>query len=232
MRAWYAESSAGAVLQGLEGDYLSSAVGVGPGKNLVQLGVYGWEARYLEGGARCVWVVESDAAASPPRGIGRIRAEFSHLPLPAESVDVLVMPHILEFELERHSLLREIDRVLKPEGHLHLLGFNPASFRGWWRPSGRAWMHWGCVSMGQVLDWLSLLQYSVEWRAGLSCALGRTAYPCRSLGENLIASFSSVYALHAIKRTRRYTPLYATEPALCAELLPQAALGTAHASRP
>ena len=40
------------------------------------------------------------------------------------------MPHILEFADEPHQVLREVERVLVPEGHLVITGFNPASLWG------------------------------------------------------------------------------------------------------
>ncbi len=46
------------------------------------------------------------------------------LPFEAQSVDLLVMPHTLEFTSDPHRLLSEAERVLMPEGQLIILGFN------------------------------------------------------------------------------------------------------------
>lgn len=224
LRAWLAETRAGVVLQGLEADYLRGAVSVGYGKNLVQLGVNGWEERYLDADCGSAWIVEPDMSLSVSPIAGWIRAEYTYLPLATESVDVLILPHILEFEPDRHQLLREAERVLKPEGRLHILGFNPLSLHAWWRPGGDSRLHWGCISPGRVLDWLSLLQFTAEWKAGMSASLGRVSYPCRSLGDHLVAMFSTVYAIRAIKRTYHYIPLN-SRAVSHPQILPQGAVG-------
>ena len=54
-----------------------------------------------------------------------LRAEASCLPVESDSVDVVVLPHVLEFEPQAPQALREAARVLVPEGHLLLSGFNP-----------------------------------------------------------------------------------------------------------
>jgi len=52
------------------------------------------------------------------------------LPLQNDSVDVLVLPHILEFSKQPHAILREVERVLRPDGHVVIFGFNPVSCFG------------------------------------------------------------------------------------------------------
>ena len=76
----------------------------------------------------CVQPSESalvDLAASP-----------TCLPVASDSIDVVVACHVLEFSIEPQLVLKEIDRVLIPEGHVIILGFNPWSlwgFRALWR---------------------------------------------------------------------------------------------------
>ena len=57
-----------------------------------------------------------------------IVGEADSLPIETHSVDVVIMPHTLEFEENPHQVLREVDRVLRPEGIILLMGFNPWSF--------------------------------------------------------------------------------------------------------
>ena len=52
------------------------------------------------------------------------------LPFDEASVDLLIAPHILEQMTEPYELLKEIHRVLMPEGRLIITGFNPASLWG------------------------------------------------------------------------------------------------------
>ncbi|OYY74046.1 MAG: hypothetical protein B7Y40_06405 [Gammaproteobacteria bacterium 28-57-27] len=96
---------------------------------------------------------------------GEVRARFESLPLEAESVDLVVAQHVLEFASEPHALLRELDRVLVPEGRVMLLNFNPMSYWGLrhaFNLSQRA--PWFGQSLGRkrLRDWLALLGYDIE----------------------------------------------------------------------
>src|SRR5207244_2234170 len=44
-----------------------------------------------------------------------------------QSLDLVVLPHSLELARDPHLTLREVERVLMPEGRVVILGFNPAS---------------------------------------------------------------------------------------------------------
>ena len=60
------------------------------------------------------------------------------LPFAADSLDVLMLLHTLEFCQNPHQVLREADRTLIPEGHVVILGFNPW---GLWA----VWRYWGLI---------------------------------------------------------------------------------------
>ena len=77
-----------------------------------------------------------------------------------------IMPHTLEFEPDQHQVLREVERVLKPEGQLLLLGFNPHSIYGLlhYLPGQRNKLPW-CghfLSRSRIIDWLHLLHFETE----------------------------------------------------------------------
>ena len=82
-----------------------------------------------------------------------------------DSVDVALLPHILEVHNDPHGVLREVDRILRSDGHIVILGFNPVS---WWGfrhfasrrkfPSGIQRM----ISEHRLRDWLRLLNFSVR----------------------------------------------------------------------
>ncbi len=67
-------------------------------------------------------------------------ADFGALPFPANSLDLLVLPHTLEFSADPHATLREVERVLVPEGKVVICGLNPASLWGWRQRRSR-WYH-------------------------------------------------------------------------------------------
>src|SRR3970040_2362317 len=59
-----------------------------------------------------------------------LAADPLQLPLASQSVDLVVLPHALESHEHPHEVLREAERVLMPEGHVVISGFNTASL---WR---------------------------------------------------------------------------------------------------
>ena len=61
---------------------------------------------------------------------GALRAEPWKLPLASQSIDLIALPHVLEFSPHAHQILREAERVLMPEGSIVIAGFNPLSLWG------------------------------------------------------------------------------------------------------
>lgn len=55
------------------------------------------------------------------------------LPFPENSIDVILIPHTLDLISNPARVLEEACRVLIPEGHLIIFGFNPISFWGLFR---------------------------------------------------------------------------------------------------
>jgi SAM-dependent methyltransferase len=89
-------------------------------------------------------------ANAPLSGAEALCCSVDALPIEAGSVDVLVLPHVLEFARSPHGVLREAERVLIPEGHLVIFGFNPWSLFGLF------------VAMPRLRDWLALLGFEIE----------------------------------------------------------------------
>ncbi len=83
------------------------------------------------------------------------------LPIASDSVDVVLVPHTLEFVERPHEVLREVDRVLVAEGHVVILGFNPWGSWGWRRLFRSRAVPW-CgrfFSQTRIRDWLALLGF-------------------------------------------------------------------------
>src|SRR5260370_26884124 len=59
-----------------------------------------------------------------------LAADPLQLPLASQSVDLVVLPHVLEGHHNPHDVLREVERVLMPEGQVVISDFNSASL---WR---------------------------------------------------------------------------------------------------
>jgi ubiquinone/menaquinone biosynthesis C-methylase UbiE len=73
-------------------------------------------------------------------------ALFTHsvaLPFAANSLDLVVLPHTLELSLDPHATLREVERVLVPEGRVVISGLNPASLWGLRQQRARIFRRFG-----------------------------------------------------------------------------------------
>lgn len=97
-----------------------------------------------------------------------VRAAPHHLPFAGNSLDLVVLPHVLEFDDNPHQILREAERVLVPEGSVIVTGFNPYSLWGARRSLARrpALPPWRGRAIGvpRLRDWFALL--GMETRAG------------------------------------------------------------------
>lgn len=87
------------------------------------------------------------------------------LPVASDCLDVLLLPHVLEFEVNPHETLREAERVLVPEGHVVITGFNPWSLFGGRRlvPGARRHVPWygSFLGLTRIKDWLALLGFDI-----------------------------------------------------------------------
>ena len=79
-----------------------------------------------------------DALDARLRPAGDIIADPHGLPFAENAVDLIVLPHALEFTDDPHLMLREAYRVIRPEGQIVIAGFNPFSLYGAKRYFGRA----------------------------------------------------------------------------------------------
>ena len=86
------------------------------------------------------------------------------LPVASHSVDLVALPHVLEFSEHPHRILREAERVLMPDGSIVISGFNPLSFWGARRAFGRREQFpWAgrFIALLRLRDWLSLLGFEL-----------------------------------------------------------------------
>ncbi len=140
---------------------------------------------------------------------------FEELPFETQSIDLVVMPHILEFAQEPHQVLREVERVLVPEGHVVITGFNPASLWGLRQRLSRLGMApylpraGQFISLGRAKDWLKLLSFEAN-RGRYGCYvpwarsekwLARWSF-FEKAGDRWWPVLGSVYMVTAVKRVR------------------------------
>jgi SAM-dependent methyltransferase len=90
---------------------------------------------------------------------------------PDNSLDLIVLPHALEFTTDPHQLLREVYRAMRAEGQIVISGFNPFSLFGAKRYFGHGesppW-NGGFIALYRLKDWLALLGFEVTG-GGLDC---------------------------------------------------------------
>ncbi|VCU71647.1 hypothetical protein PIGHUM_03733 [Pigmentiphaga humi] len=93
-----------------------------------------------------------------------VQAELDALPFETQSLDLLVLPHTLEYSADPHRVLREAERVLIPEGRLVITGFNPWSLWGRLPGQSRPFLPGSVQPLSPVRlkDWLKLLSFEVD----------------------------------------------------------------------
>ena len=146
------------------------------------------------------------------------------LPFPPASLDLVVLPHTLELSADPHQVLREVERVLVPEGRVVISGFHPLSLWGWrqWRARWAARLGLrgdaaqlflpeagDFIAPWRVHDWLHLLSFEPEfqtqgcWRPAVRSEtwLQRWAWIDR-IGPHGWPLPGAVYFLVAVKRVR------------------------------
>lgn len=104
----------------------------------------------------------AEAAAWPVQAV----LEPAALPFAESSLDLLLLPHTLERTPDPHGALREVARVLVPEGRVVICGINPAS---WWGLQSAFAPRSAClpdvrtaIGYWRLRDWLRLLALEVE----------------------------------------------------------------------
>lgn len=142
-----------------------------------------------------------------------IIADAAVLPVASESMDLVVMPHALDFSTSPQAILSEAVRILEPEGRLVLSAFNPLGL--WWLRQrfvalgARPYLPTRTVpiSVYRLKDWFALLGLEIDiGRFGIYApGLRSEKSLCRwswldKAGDRWAPQFSNVYLLSAVKR--------------------------------
>ena len=180
------------------------------GYNAVQVGLPA--CPFLRGSRMSYRFVSAVASDVTPGGAA-VRAHPFALPFASASIDLVILPHVLEYSRHPHQVLREVERVLVPEGSVIIVGLNPFSLFGLRRLFARGggvypWRgHY--FSVPRIRDWLALLGFDVQ-----TDAFGAYAPPMSSpawierwaffdrLGARWWPVCGAVYSMHGIKRVQ------------------------------
>lgn len=165
----------------------------------------------------------SQGGEALPRAVAALHCDFDALPFDSQSLDLVVLPHALELASDPHQTLREVERVLVPEGRVVIVGFNPASLWGARQRLGRLRRYFGMgrraplflphggefIAYRRLRDWLRLLSFEVEagrfgcYRPPVASQKWLTRFDwTEHVGERWWPVFGAVYYVVAVKRVR------------------------------
>lgn len=154
-----------------------------------------------------------------------VQADFEYLPIETESADLVIALHVLESSHEPHEIMRELDRIIRPEGRVLIVGVNPVSLWHWQKSWQQSWL--GREKMTQtgylagqhraawrVVDWLRLLGYDVQGveHLGGMCPTARPRFydkmgAMRAVSSKWLWFMQGFYVIDAVRRVSTPTAI-------------------------
>jgi SAM-dependent methyltransferase len=220
MQQWF-ETPPGRYLLAWEQAEFDQAVGDIFGYHALQMGLPGLDALRTNRMPH-KWLALSEAASVESEAERKpdFVTDFAALPFEENSLDLVVLPHSLELNLDPHTTLREVERVLVPEGKLVICCLNPASLWGLRQRRAHVYRRLGFgelylpdagdfIGYWRLRDWLRLLSFEVE-TSSFGCYrpafasdkwLERFAW-MDAVGEHSWPIFGAAYFIVAVKRVR------------------------------
>lgn len=154
------------------------------------------------------------------KNIRYVEGDWNELPISSGSVDLVVIPHSLEYVDNPRQVLSEACRIVKPEGSIIIFGFNPLSLWGlkgsWDKING----HDGFTGKGNFLStsmikqWLALADFELLKQQSLLFRppvnhpkLFQHLKFMEWVGDKCALPFGGVYALMAKAKVVPLTPI-------------------------
>ena len=218
MQQWF-ETPPGKVLLAWEQAAFDQAVGDMFGYHALQMGLPELDALRANRMPH-KWLALGEAEDAMALARPDLVTDFSALPFEENSLDLVALPHSLELNLDPHATLREVERVLMPEGKLVICCLNPASLWGLRQRRAHVYRRLGFgelylpdagdfIGYWRLRDWLRLLSFEVE-TSSFGCY--RPAFASEkwlerfswmdAVGERSWPIFGAVYFIVAVKRVR------------------------------
>tara|TARA_B100000686_G_scaffold294414_1_gene324608 strand:- start:2971 stop:3678 length:708 start_codon:yes stop_codon:yes gene_type:complete len=200
---WF-ESNLGQYLLEIEQKYFDQAVMNIFGYNAIQIGFSEYD--FLRTNRMPFKLCTNTKKGSP------LLAKPDFLPIESNSIDLVLLPHVLEFFSNPHQILREVHRILVAEGQVIICGFNPISLWGARKRfnSSKHSFPWSgnFIALPRLKDWLTLLDFDMT-SGKLACYtppinqkkwLKRFEF-MEHIGDRWWPISGGIYFLQAIKRT-------------------------------
>ena len=154
------------------------------------------------------------------KNIRYVEGDWNELPISTGSVDLVVLPHSLEYVDNPRQVLAEACRIVKPEGSIVIFGFNPHSLWGlqgsWNKINSRdAYSGKGnFLSTSTVKQWLALADFELLKQRSLlfrppidQPKIFQKLKFMEWIGDKCILPFGGVYALMAKAKVIPLTPI-------------------------
>jgi len=216
MELWF-QHLPGSMLIDIETNHLSKWLASIVGEHLLQIG--GPSDMQLVKSAHVAHKTYLSTQFSTSSHSAGIQTNLEELPILPNSIDVVVLAHLLEFSDSPLHLLQEIYHVLAPGGQVIILAFNPFSLWGLSRFSrGKRGFPWSgnFYSSWKIKRWLRKIGYSII--ASKSLCFRPTvhdAHQCKrlrymeSLGQYCFPGFGAATFIVAQKKEIAMTPVKA-----------------------
>lgn len=217
MQQWF-ESPPGGYLLAWEQAAFDEAVADLFGYHAIQVGLPAVEA--LRANRMTHRWLGLEPGADPGGRSPDVLLDTHTLPFDAASLDLVALPHTLELSVDPHATLREVERVLVPEGRMVVCGLNPASLWGLRQRRAHLWRRVGVgelflpepgefIAYRRLRDWLRLLNFEVEigrfgcWRPSFTTRKWLDRFDWMDpLGERWWPILGAAYFIVAVKRVR------------------------------
>ena len=183
------------------------------GEQCLQLGLWGEPNLFLRHArTQRKWHIDEGQADTGAAAIG----QFHRLPVQDDSIDCVILPHVLDYSDRPHAILREVDRVLTAHGHVVILGFKTGGLWGVRRlipGAGLPPEAHDLVPERRLRDWLQLLDMRIQsnvryfFRWPLPIIRGASSSKWEMRGQRWWPELAACYMLTAQKRVSPMTPV-------------------------
>ena len=187
------------------------------GYHALQIGVHGFDTLAMNRMPH-KWLAR--LAGNTDNQSGALVTDPAALPFSEASLDLVALPHTLELSHDPHATLREVARVLVPEGRVVISGLNPASLWGLRQRRAKLTKRVGFgelflpesgefIAPWRLRDWLRLLSFEVEtshygcYRPAITSEKWLRRYEWMDkAGARSWPIFGAAYFFVAVKRVR------------------------------